>query len=344
MSNGFKQSFTRIKDLSDRRRMVRLGKIRLGVVVPHKTKKKADGTPVTYPRETEYFVCPPEVQKIYGQKPTEIDIMFPVNDRDIIFPQALKHYGKSKGLKCTGNGEKALYVTEDGNQKERECPCEKQEDQVDASGKITRRADCSQRAHLMVMLPKINLGGVYQIDIGSYNSIIDINSGIDHTILLMKEVLGVPRFAMIPLTLKRVPRVTHHDGKKQTHYTLVVHSNLTIDQLNEIKQDGRILNPPPIALPPVEDGNPVYDEGATVVDEEDVPAEDQTTEEASEDKTLDEQCDDIADRIRHYTTKKKLKAVEFRAMQEAAQEFSDPSKRLEYWKTQLFAVEEGSKE
>ena len=253
MSEAFKSQFTRIEGLSSRRRLPRLGKIRLGVkAVSKKTGRE-------YPKETEYFVVPPEVEKVYGKKPTALDIMFPINDPEIVFPQAYKFYGSSKGLKCIGNGRNAHRANDDGTFAEIECPCEKLE-----SG------ECGQRASLMVMLPKVNLGGIYQIDIGSYHSIVDINSGIDYIKALLKEALGVERFALIPLVLKREPKETHHDNKKQIHHTLQLNCNLTIDQLNQIKSDARILNPEPLALPAVEEINPKFDEGAVVIiDEED---------------------------------------------------------------------------
>ena len=56
---SFAQKITRIPGLSDRRRLPRLGSIRLGIKV--KNKKG-----IEYPKETEYFVCPDEVKKVFG--------------------------------------------------------------------------------------------------------------------------------------------------------------------------------------------------------------------------------------------------------------------------------------
>src|SRR5512136_631184 len=100
--NAFRPQFTRIKDLSDRRRLPRLDKIRLGV------KLKSKRTGKEYPCETPYFVCPSEVQKVYGEKPTELDIMLPINDPEAVFPQRYIWYGSAKGAKCMGDGEKAI--------------------------------------------------------------------------------------------------------------------------------------------------------------------------------------------------------------------------------------------
>ena len=66
----FKGRFTRIKDLSERRRLPRLGKIRLGV------KMISDRTHKEYPKETEFFIVPPEVTKVYGDRPTSLAVSY----------------------------------------------------------------------------------------------------------------------------------------------------------------------------------------------------------------------------------------------------------------------------
>jgi hypothetical protein len=270
--NGFKNKFAKIKGISEVRRLPRLGKIRLGV------KAVSQKTGNEYPQETDYFVCPDEVNKVYKKEfpdghITELDVMFPINDPEVVFPQAYKFYGSSKGLKCIGNGETAMRFNEDkSGAEEIECPCE-----------LLEEGKCGRKGNLMVMLPKVSMGGIYQIDIGSFNSIVDINSGIDYVRHLAFEVLGVDRFALIPLKLKRVPTETHHEGKRQTHYTLRLYCNLNASEWNRIKGDFRIISPDErIALPPVEDINPKFDEGATVVE-----VDDEDTETINEPKEKD---------------------------------------------------------
>lgn len=87
------------------------------------------------------------------------------------------------------------------------------------------------------------MGGIYQIDIGSTNSIIDINSGIDYVSGLTKRILGIEDFSLIPLQLRRVPIETYHDGKKQIHYTLQLHCNLNATEWNAIKNNFQVLAP-----------------------------------------------------------------------------------------------------
>jgi hypothetical protein len=38
------------------------------------------------------------------------------------------------------------------------------------------RRSCPERVSLFVMLPSVSMGGTYQIDIGSYHYIVDLNS------------------------------------------------------------------------------------------------------------------------------------------------------------------------
>ena len=244
MSN-FARPKSRIKGVSDVRRLPRLGKIRLGI------KAVSGRTGKEYPKETEWFVVPPEVEKIYGPAPTELDVMFPLNEVEAIFPQRYIWYGQSKGAKCIGDGEKANRVTEQGIQ-EMECPCEK-------LGK-----ECQQRAHLMVLLPKVSLGGVYQIDLGSYHSIVDINSGLDY----VQAMVG--RFAMVPLKLRRVPKETHGSGKKETHYPLMLILEGDIGFINTLREStNRILTSSQYLLPAPTIENPAMDtEAVTVVEDE----------------------------------------------------------------------------
>jgi len=244
----FNQRITRIKGLSDKRRLPRLGKLRLGI------KKKSAKSGAEYPAEVDYFVVPDEVKKIYGDKPTEIDVMLPLDDIDSIFPVSYKFYGSGKGLKCNGDGEVAYGVDEKTKEMtEKKCPCNLLDD-----GK------CKQSGTLSVMLQKINVGGVYQITTSSFNSIVDLASGIDY----VKALIG--RVAMVPLKLRRVATETHHDEKKQTHYTLQLVLDANIDAINQLRSDTiRVLeHTSRIALPEPTNENPELDPVDIIVDEE----------------------------------------------------------------------------
>lgn len=241
--------FTRINGLSNRRRYPIIGKIRLGIRVLGKNGWN--------PVETPYFVVPKEVQQAYGEKPVELDVMFPSNNPDLIFPQSLRWYGNSLGLKCIGNKKQAQRLNERTFKFEpRECPCD-----------LLERGECSERAQLLVILPKISMAGLYQIDVGSSNSMIDINSYFDW----MNTHIG--RFAMIQLKLRRVPRQMVHKGQPRTHYPLTLRFDDSPADVGELKKNNEAIlaKLASIEVQEPDDTNPAIDPQATTVLEHDLP-------------------------------------------------------------------------
>lgn len=217
-----------IKGLSDARRLPRLGKIHLGI-------KKTAGSGKEYPSEVDYFVCPPEVEKVFGEKPKALRVMFPLENEEVFFSQYYKCYGASL-LKCKGDGEKATtWDEENGGMKDIACPCKRLE-----SG------ECKQVGILQFLIPDVPGAGVYQITTSSKNSIIDINSSI----AFIRSICG--RVRMIPLILKReenvMQRTENGSPKKSTHYTLKIDldENITLRQLQQAAQ----VSPETVLLPP----------------------------------------------------------------------------------------------
>jgi len=268
--NSFVPRVSQIKGVSHVRRLPRLGKIRLGLKVKNNGKE--------FPTETDYFVCPPEVQAVFGEKPKELKIMFPLNDPLAVFPQAYTYYGKSKGIKCKGNGETAYVhnsVCKGGCRNhdtddiwhERNCPC-----------KLLETKQCSMVAHLLFMIPDVSIGGVYQLDTGSYHSIVDVNSGIDYVRAVMMDATGHDKFSQIPLILSREPRKTGggETGVQQTHYTLNLRipPDTTIAELAEHNKKLGLTTAQNLALPEPEEHNPEYDKPDVVENDN----EDETTE------------------------------------------------------------------
>lgn len=301
-TTGARPDLTKIKGLSDSRRMPRLEKIRLGAKV-QKTPdpKNPDAAPVEYPVELPFFLLPDgDVSIIHGGKipdpvaraqelgvkqkavlefigdnahrlAEDLPIMLPMDDTAHTFPQSYKMYGGSIGLKCRGNGEQAEQRKGITNKWDLiKCPCGNLKTDENPKGA------CSIVANLQVILPDVSMGGVYQIDIGSINSIIDINSGIAYTKSLYQKATGEPRAAMVPLKLSRVATETHHGGKKQTHWTcrLTPVGNInTFTQLAESSKmmlthaeaEGGLLLPPPDTSDPVMDApDMVYEQPAEV--------------------------------------------------------------------------------
>lgn len=179
-----------IKGLSDKRRLPRMGKIKLGVMA-----KKGEKT---YPTEVDYFVCPEIVQKTYGPQPKELIIVFPMEDEEKFFQQFYMKYGNGV-LQCKGDGEIGTYFDFDEMEfLTKKCPCE-----------FLEKGKCKAVGRLQFMLPEVEeAAGVWQIDTSSKNSIIDINSGIDY----IRGICG--RISMIPIKLIRSEIETQRMDKK----------------------------------------------------------------------------------------------------------------------------------
>jgi ferredoxin-thioredoxin reductase catalytic subunit len=298
--------YTRIKGLSDVRRLPRIGRVRLGITLLSRDNK-------SYPAEIPFFLLPTDYGvaekyggRFQGQKvedprmvgktarrvaedmgcnrknvldwvekngyrlTDELPVMLPVEDIGAVFPQAYKRYGSSAGLKCIGDGETARQ----GKDEEIKCPCDKLKNDDNPKG------DCLTTATLNFVLPDISLGGVFQMTTHAYNSILDINSGIEVARKQsMTQRFPDGRISMVPFKLRRVTTFTHRpDDKgvisKQTHWTVQILSALNMEELSRLR--GNIDSLPSVetrlALPGPEDTvvEPDYE---AVTDEEIAPTE-----------------------------------------------------------------------
>ncbi|MGE5473156.1 MAG: hypothetical protein ACM3UU_02925 [Ignavibacteriales bacterium] len=190
-----------IKGLSDFKRLPRLGKIKLG-----KKDESKNGAPV----QTKYFVVPEEVKAIYGEEPTELDIMFPINDLEAVFPQYRKKYGQT-GLLCKGDGNCASCM-ENGQMIEKECT----PDAPECKG-------CKPIGILNVLLPKVSGFGVYQIWTSSWNSIVNLNNAIGMILAMTGRKIS---FIPLKLVLQEHSAVVHKDGKQFQKKVYVMSINI----------------------------------------------------------------------------------------------------------------------
>ena len=229
-----------IRGLSNVRRCPRLGFVRLGIKVP--VKGKPD---VMRPKELEYFLLDPQTgdeqrnkqlkdkfKELYGEQPTAIKIMFPPVSPDIFNQQWFKRYGKTTLLKCKGDNETAtcalpefaeglevIGVNEMGLTQVKcrgpECPYQKDK-------------SCHRIGTLQILLPDLPCIGVFQINTGSWNSIVNLNSSLDW----LMGLCG--RHSMIPLTLRRMPQDIMYEGKRSKHYIMQIDvENVSISQLQK---------------------------------------------------------------------------------------------------------------
>ncbi len=216
-----------IKGLSERVRLPRLGKIRLGIKVP---TAKGDR-----PKAVDYFVCPDEIKGFYGETPRELPVMFPGEDDSRWAQQFYKCYSRTRGLICRGDGEiaDALIDTETGEIASAEAKDVVRREVICNPNEciMQQKGYCKQVMNLQFLLPEVPGLGVWQIDTTSINSILNINSSV----YLVRKLLG--RIGGIPLKLTLSPVEVAPDGKKKTVWVLGISVPFSLaEMLHMVKQ------------------------------------------------------------------------------------------------------------
>jgi len=226
-----------IKGVSEVTRLPRLGKIRLGI-------KEAGADGIIYPKPTDYFVCPDEVKRVFGETPRELRIMLPTDDETQWASQYLKFYSADESLLCRGDGETALSRVETINRESGSkgeiitkllempcnpdrCPC-------------YREGCCRRVMNLQFLLPDCPGFGVYQLDTGSLYSIVNINSSLK----LIRGICG--RLSMIPLSLKLIDQEVVVEGERKTIRVLSLTAPYSLVEIQKYAQTppGQVLLPP----------------------------------------------------------------------------------------------------
>lgn len=238
-----------IKGISEKRRMRRLGKIRLG---KKEVNKSGNGD---HPVALDHFNFEdaPELVAIFGNNCKEIEVILPNENVDAFFPQERKAY-RTSGLFCRGDGEVATRVNvgiSDGDKNSKKVPKGQPLDPEGASfikeqGLMLAVGDmfdmpckgedcpftvqkfCKPIGRFLFIIPKAPRVGVYEISTTSFNSIVELNSSID----TVRGIAG--RISMIPLKLKLVPKETTvpKTTMKKTIYHLVLEFAGTFESLS----------------------------------------------------------------------------------------------------------------
>jgi hypothetical protein len=200
--------FKTVPGLVDESRMPLGGKIRLGYKEPSKKTGKE------YPVQADHFVLTdvPEIAAVFGEKPTELEVLLPHRDPEEIMPVAFERWNQANILMCTGNGIEADERPEKGKEwVARTCPCSAAE--PDEKGKKA----CSIKARLRVILPTVNVGEVYTIETGSRTSINNVMAGLRYARNYCDSL------NMVPAIVRLVPKVgLTPDGIKKTNYVLTL--------------------------------------------------------------------------------------------------------------------------
>lgn len=151
------------------------------------------------------------IHKMLGDKPKDIPVRLLYDDPILNFPTRYACYA-GKVLWCSGDGEVAARLTEDGKaRKECVCPCARKE--PDYAGKDK----CKMNGNLSVLIDGVGgVGGVHKFRTTSYNSI----TGLLSSLSFIKSVTGGV-LANVPLNLTVRPKqATAPDGQQQTIYVV----------------------------------------------------------------------------------------------------------------------------
>lgn len=208
-----------IQGFSSAGRWDRIGKIRIGMRVENPQRP---GT--TIPRAVDYFVCPPEVQEVYGEKPKLLyPIMFPSDNPDEWMSHFYRCYSASYSLVCMGDGvtssqktDKSTGAMVDRNTKEGDWEWK---DGLTCAGPecpLFLNRSCRPIMRLQFFLPEVPGGiGVYEVSTTSYYSRANFDRTINAVRNMALKLTGTPRIGLVPLGLALGPQEVNPPGQKR---------------------------------------------------------------------------------------------------------------------------------
>lgn len=204
------------------------------------------------PMALDHFLCPGEVREIYGEKPTVLDIRFPMEHADDIFPQFYKLYGQSAGLKAYSDGETVWTRGEKpGEWLPSKAPSKEDLEKQGYRGTAT----------LNFILPKVSYAGTYQINTRSFHSIVKLNSSIEYIQHLFGRIQGLPLKLMLESTEAHI--TINGKPAKKVVYTMRLHFDEK-EIMEFMKKRGEALAklaaPAPLIEAPAQVEAPVEDE------------------------------------------------------------------------------------
>jgi len=274
-----------IKGYTDVQRLPRIGKIHLGV------KQQSTKSDALYPKAVEWFEVHEDpatsgdaaaaFREVYGERPTELDIIFPADDETTFADAYYKAYSQSWGLICKGDGESASARwdarrdgarppgVESGTWANRETQ-EWVSMQIPCLAKdcpMMKAKRCRAVMNLQFLLPYVAGVGVWQVDTGSWYSIVNVQGNIR----MVKAVTG-GHIRGVPLKLRRVSKqVTPPGEKTKTVYVLDIYNPLSLAQLlqwtERLQAGGPMLLPSPDDEMPEDLYPPEADEDGVVIEQ-----------------------------------------------------------------------------
>ena len=231
-----------VDGVSDVVRFPRIGKIHLGEKVNDGDKQ--------YCRAVPYFVCPkviqeggPDPQHLYGPTPTELDIIFPSEDLEMIARQYLKCYTQSHGLVCIGTGiyaRRKIDLRTGGIADRNTTDWEWRGALTQDKGLTCNRQECPEFLDkqcklvlsLQFILPFVKGIGIWQLDTSSFYSTVNVNNALWTLDDAAKFVAG-RGVSWIPLKLRLSPMEVFPPGmkKKKVNVLHIVREDISLVEL-----------------------------------------------------------------------------------------------------------------
>lgn len=224
------------------------GKIRLGVTVEEQRGR---------PKTVDFFVVKdvPDVEKVYGPEPKELEVNFPHRNRDIVLPTWFRWFGgglrdergKLKGgeLHCIGSGCNAdgsagtaewlakrdpiTKITPTRPCLERNCP-----DFFDSKG----NQQCKAGMRVLVTLPRVSQQVLYEINTTAWDSMMNFKEVFDWN-LANPETAAI--FTQLPFIIYREEKeykVTTAAGKKIRSTQYIMKLRVDEDKYKFMKRKG----------------------------------------------------------------------------------------------------------
>jgi len=205
---------------TDRPGLPRAGIIRLG----YKKTVNKGGRDVSYPVEADHFVltdAPGVVEALGQDKPTELNIYFPFDLVDLVFPSYMQHW-IAGGLVCRGDGEHIIYAIDPTTGKQtvrdglalvnhREGKQDYTAGCVMACPGVGRDLypkciQCKPNAMLIVLLRDVPRLAYYQIATTSIHNIVELTQQLNTCLDNLEKITGKRRLTGVPFILKRIAR------------------------------------------------------------------------------------------------------------------------------------------
>ena len=231
-----------VDGVSDVVRFPRIGKVHLGEKVTEGDKQ--------YCRALPYFVCPkiiqeggPDPQRPYGPTPTELDIIFPSEDLEMIARQYLKCYTQSHGLVCIGTGiyaRRKIDLRTGGIADRNTTNWEWRGALTPDKGLTCNRQECPEFLDkqcklvlsLQFILPFVKGIGTWQLDTSSFYSVVNVNNML-WTLQDGAKFIGGRGISWVPLTLRLAPMDVFPPGmkKKKVNVLHIVREDISLVEL-----------------------------------------------------------------------------------------------------------------